>query len=130
MSTTPMNYTGDRSPSMTPADERRWGSIAHWVALATMVFSLGLGGFAASVVLWFIAKDKGPFVRQHAANAVNIQIITAIYLAISGVLMYVLAGFVTYPIVIVWAFVLHLIAARRAHRGEWYDPPLTPHIFK
>ncbi|MEI2821074.1 MAG: DUF4870 domain-containing protein [Marmoricola sp.] len=127
MSNTPVTYA---SPSMTPADERRMGSIAHWVALAVMVFSLGLGGFLASVALWFFYKDRGPFVRQHAANAVNIQIITAIYLAISGVLMYVLVGFVTYPIVLVWAFCLHLIAAGKARRGEWYEPALTPRFFR
>ncbi|HNM98559.1 MAG TPA: DUF4870 domain-containing protein [Marmoricola sp.] len=130
MSNIPSTYGTDRSPSMTPEAERRWGSLAHWWALGVMVFSLGLGGFIASVVLWFYYKDKGPFVRQHAANAVNVQIITAIYLAISGLLMFVLIGFVTYPIVVVWAVVLHVIAAGKAHRGEWYDPPLTPRFVR
>ena len=39
--------------------------------------------------------------------------------------MLVLIGFLTFGIALVVAFVLHLIGALKANRGEWWRPPLT-----
>ncbi len=71
-------------------------------------------------------KDKGPFVRAHAANSLNIQIITGIALLISIPLMLVLIGFFTFGLALLFAFVMHIIGAMKANSGEWWDPPLTP----
>ena len=75
-------------------------------------------------------KDRGPFVRQHAANSLNVQIITAILLLASTVLMIVFIGFLTYGLVIVVATVIHVIGAVKANNGEWWTPPLTPQLVK
>lgn len=117
-------------PPMVTDAQRRDGMLAHLWALAAMVFSVGVLGLVVSVVLLVLWMDRGPFVRQHAANAVNIQIITTLLLLFSGVWMFVLIGFLTYPLVVVWSFVLHVIAARKANRGEWFSPPLVPRIFR
>jgi uncharacterized Tic20 family protein len=42
--------------------------------------------------------------------------------------MLVLVGFLTWGIALVIAFVLHLLGALKAHRGEWWRPPLTLHL--
>ena len=91
-----------------------------------MVLSAGFLGFVGSLVIYLMYKDRGPFVRQHAANSLNIQIITGIILLVSLPLMLVLVGFLTFGLALVWAFVLHVIGAVKAHNGEWWDPPLTP----
>ena len=91
-----------------------------------MVLSAGFLGFVGSLVIYLMYKDRGPFVRQHAANSLNIQIITGIILLVSLPLMLVLVGFLTFGLALVWAFVLHVIGAVKAHSGEWWDPPLTP----
>ena len=44
--------------------------------------------------------------------------------------MLVLVGFATYGIALAVAFVLHLIGALKANRGEWWDPPLTPRFVR
>jgi uncharacterized Tic20 family protein len=87
--------------------------------------SAGTLGFVASLILYLIYKDKGPFVRENAANSLNLQITTGIVLLISIPLMLVLIGFLTFAAAIVVAFVLHLIGALRANRGEWWRPPMT-----
>ncbi len=119
-----------QSPAITPDQERTWGTISHVVPLVAMVLSAGTLGFVGSLIIYLIYKDKGPFVRAHAANSLNIQIITGIFLIISIPLMLVLIGFVTYAIALVIAFVLHLIGAIKAYNGDWWKPPMTPRFVR
>jgi uncharacterized protein len=114
-----------RPGAVSPAEERTMGTLAHAIPLVAMVISAGLLGFVASLVLYLIYKDRGPFARENAANSLNIQITTGIVLLVSIPLMLVLIGFLTFGIAIVAAFVLHLIGALKANRGEWWRPPLT-----
>ena len=111
--------------AVSPAEERTMGTIAHAIPLVAMVVSAGLLGFVASLVLYLIYKDRGPFARENAANSLNIQITTGIVLLVSLPLMLVLVGFLTFGLALVFAFVLHLIGALKANRGEWWRPPIT-----
>ena len=114
-----------RPGAMSPAEERTMGMLAHVIPLVAMVVSAGTLGFLASLVLYFIYKDRGPFVRENAVNSLNVQITTGIVLLISIPLMLILVGFLTFLAALVVAFVLHLIGAVKANRGEWWRPPLT-----
>ncbi|HET9842377.1 MAG TPA: DUF4870 domain-containing protein [Nocardioides sp.] len=114
-----------RPATVSPSEERTMGMLAHAIPLVAMVVSAGTLGFVASLILYLIYKDKGPFVRENAANSLNIQITTGIVLLVSIPLMLVLVGFLTWGIAIVVAFVLHLVGALKANRGEWWRPPAT-----
>ena len=111
--------------AVSPSEERTMGTLAHAIPLIAMVVSAGFLGFVASLVLYLIYKDRGPFARENAANSLNIQITTGIILLISLPLMLVLVGFLTWGLALVFAFVLHLIGALKANRGEWWRPPMT-----
>jgi uncharacterized Tic20 family protein len=114
-----------RPGAMSPSEERTMGMLAHAIPLVAMVVSAGTLGFVASLVLYFIYKDRGPFVRENAVNSLNLQITTGIVLLISIPLMLILVGFLTFLAALVVAFVLHLIGAIKANRGEWWRPPMT-----
>ena len=118
------------SGPMTPAQERNWAMLSHLIPLVCFVLSAGTLGFVAALVIYLMYKDRGPFVRAAAANSLNVQIITGIGLLVSAILMLLLIGFITYPVICVWAIVVHIIAATKANAGEWYNPPLTPRIIK
>jgi uncharacterized Tic20 family protein len=111
---------------LSPDQERNWATLAHVIPLVAMVLSAGTLGFVGSLVIYLLYKDRGPFVRQHAANSLNIQIITGIVLLISIPFMLVLVGFLTFGLALLFAFVVHIIAAMKANNGEWYRPPFTP----
>lgn len=113
---------------LNPSEERNLGMLAHLVPAVLLPLSAGTLGFVGSLVIYLIYKDRGPFVRQHAANSLNVQIITGILLILSSVLMFVLVGFLTYPLVIIVATVIHVIGAVKANNGEWWTPPLTPRL--
>jgi hypothetical protein len=124
MSQSPDPYAARPAP-LSPGEERNLGTLAHAIPLVAMVVSVGFLGFVASLVMYLLYKDRGPFVRENAANSLNIQITVGIVLLVSLPLMLILVGFVTFLLAIVLAFVLHLIGAMKANRGEWWRPPMT-----
>ena len=118
-------------PSMSPQDERTWGAIAHGAALAAMVLSAGFLGFLGSLAVYIVHKDRGPFVRAHAANSLNVQITMFIWIVISIPLILLLGlGFLTLIAAPFVAGLLHIIGAIKAYQGEWWNPPLTPRFVK
>ncbi|QIK75975.1 DUF4870 domain-containing protein [Nocardioides piscis] len=125
----PNPYAQSQTP-ISPGQERTLGAVAHGVPLAAMVLSAGLLGFVGSLIIYMLYKDRGPFVRQHAANSLNVQIFAGIIMLVSLPLMLVLVGFLTFGLAFVLAFVLHVIGAIKANNGEWWDPPMTPRFVR
>ena len=91
-----------------------------------------LGGFLfyliAPLVIYLIFKDRDPFIRRHAAQALNFQIIAAIGYAISGVLIFILIGFVTGLAIFICWIVFPIMGAIAANKGEPYDYPFIPQM--
>ena len=115
---------------MSPTEERTTGVLAHGVALGATVLSGGVLGFVAALVMYLIYRDRGPFVRAHTANALNIQIIAGIVMLISLPLMIVLVGFLTFGLAWLFAVILHVIGMVKSNNGEWWTPPMTPQFVK
>lgn len=114
---------------LDPAQQRQWGMLSHLIGLAAMIFSAGVAGFVGSLVVYLLFKERGDFVRQHSANSLNVQIMAGIGSLISWLLIATLIGaIIGVPLLIavnVWAFVVHIIGAVKANKGELWDPPLT-----
>jgi uncharacterized protein len=115
---------------LSPTEERTTGVLAHGVALGATVLSGGVLGFVAALVMYLIYRDRGPFVRAHTANALNIQIIAGIVMLISLPLMIILVGFLTFGLAWLFAVILHVIGMVKSNNGEWWTPPLTPQFVK
>lgn len=110
---------------MSPDQERTWASLTHLGVGAATVLSAGTLGFFAALGVYLFYKDRGPFVRHNAANAMNIQLNMLMWAIIGVVLALVLIGFVILFLVPVVGVVLHVLAAIKANNGEWYNPPFT-----
>jgi uncharacterized protein len=126
--------------TMSAQQERTWGAISHAGAVVAMICSAGFLGFLASIAVYVVHKDRGPFVRSHAANSINVQISMFIWLVVATVL-YVVLGIVTlgigfviflpvFLVPLVVAGILHVIGAVKAYNGEWWNPPMTPQFVK
>jgi uncharacterized Tic20 family protein len=117
--------------AMSPQDERTWGAIGHGAALVAMICSAGFLGFLGSLAVYVIYKDRGPFVRAHAANSLNVQITMFIWIVISIPMILLLGlGLLTLIAAPFVAGLLHVIGAMKAYNGEWWNPPLTPRFVK
>lgn len=95
-------------------------------SLALLAHLLGFfTGFIGPLVIYLMAKDDQPFVKHHAAEALNFQLTVLILMLASFVLMFVLVGFITIFVVAIGAFILEIIACVSAHNGEWYRYPVN-----
>ncbi len=115
-------YTPAPTP-MTPSDERLWATLAH---LSPFVGALVSMPFLGPLVIYLVFRDRGPFVRHHAAQALNFQLILLIAYIVFGLLSFVLIGIPFLIATGVASIVFQIIAAIAANNGEWYRYPLTP----
>jgi uncharacterized Tic20 family protein len=117
-------------PENARDDRRTWALVAHLSPLPSMMIAMA---FIGPLLVYAMKKDD-PYVRRHAAEALNFQLsvllyglglgfITLVALAVGGV-----GGVVLIPLLIALAitwFVLICIAAVKAGDGEEYRYPLT-----
>jgi len=118
-------YPQPQPQPLTPPQEKTWATITHAFCGAAMLLSLGTLGFVAALVVYLVYRDRGPFIRAHSANAVNIQLTALIGLVVCGLLFWLIFPLFIYAAIVVGAVVIHAIAAMRANEGQWYDPPFT-----
>jgi len=109
-------------PGDTRDDTRTYGLAAHLSALLSVFVGVPFAG----PLLFLLVKKDEPFVRAHAAEALNFNLsvtLFAVVLVIGGVLL-VTVWLALVPLALGW-FVLTCIAASKAGRGETYRYPLT-----
>jgi uncharacterized Tic20 family protein len=89
-----------------------------------------LGGTFLSLfvplVVYMVYKDRDPFIRRHAAQALNFHIMVLIIYIVSVPLMFVIIGFFTFFAAAICAVVFTIMAAVAANSGQEYTYPLTP----
>lgn len=78
-----------------------------------------------ALIMYLMKKDESPYVRYHAAQALNFQILMMIGYFISGVLMFVLIGYLTWLALLITSLVVQIQAAGAAGRGEWHRFPFN-----
>lgn len=112
---------------MSQQDEKTWATLVHLAPFLAAVVGIP---FLGPLIVFLVFKDRGPFVRFHAAQALNFQIIITIALWVFGLLSIVLIG-IPFLIItgIAWV-VLSIVAAIKANNGEWYRYPMTPELVK
>lgn len=105
---------------MKQSDERVWGMLCHLTAFVSILGPL---------IIWLLKKDESQFVDEQGRESLNFQISLLIYYFISGLLMLVLIGFLLVFVVMIFHFVLIIIASVRTYNGENYRYPLTIRFF-
>jgi uncharacterized protein len=97
-----------------------WSMFAH---LGGIFFS-----FVPALVIYLIYKDRDPFIRRHGTQALNFQIILAIFYFVSSLLTVVLIGI---PMLLaggVACLVFSIMGAIAANKGEEYTYPMIPQM--
>jgi len=82
-----------------------------------------LFGFLPSLIIYLVKKDQSPWVRKHAAEALNFQITITIAMVVSYILIIVFIGIVLLMVVWILDIVFCIIACMAANRGEMYEYP-------
>ncbi|HEV7186039.1 MAG: DUF4870 domain-containing protein [Actinomycetales bacterium] len=119
MSATPPPPPGayGAAQQLSPADEKLWATLVHVGGI--------LFGFIPALIGYLVLKDRGPFVRQHTATALNFQITMLIAYIVGWILTIVVVGFII--LAAVWAvnIIFSIIAAVKANQGQFYTYPVS-----
>ena len=103
--------------SLSPTDEKLWSTLVH---IGGVFFN-----FLPALIGYILLKDRGPFVREHTASALNFQL-TLIIVYVAGTLTtLVLIGFLILIAAVVANVAFSILAAIAANRGESYIYPLS-----
>lgn len=101
---------------------------AHLSALAGHF--IPFGNVIAPLIIWAVKKDEMPLVNDQGKEALNFQITLSLALLVSGLLCFVLIGFLVFPVVWIAGLVLIVIASIKANDGVRYRYPLTIRFIK
>ncbi|MFE5671466.1 DUF4870 domain-containing protein [Agromyces sp. NPDC056523] len=103
--------------AMSPQDQRLWATLIH---VGGIFFS-----FVPALVGYLVLKDRGNFVREHSATALNFQITMLIANIVAGILWVLIIGIFLSIAIWVVTIVFSIIAAVKANQGQPYTYPLT-----
>ena len=107
----------DQNPALSPSDEKLWATLVH---IGGIFFS-----FIPALIGYLILKDKGPFVREHTATALNFQITMAIAYVVGYILIFLVIGLFVLIAVWVLTIIFSIMAAVKANQGQPYTYPLA-----
>ena len=111
--------------------EHYWNASSNdrTLAVLTHVLSL-LFPLLPSFVVFLVKNHEPGFVREHARQSLNLNLILALSYIASSILIFVLIGFLILPVVAIFGSVVQILAAIRAGQGQGYRMPLTPNWVK
>ena len=112
--------------SQPTKDERTWGMLCHISTFCGMI--IPLGNILAPFIIWLIKKEELPFVADQGKEVLNFQISMLIYLIVSGLLCIILIGIPIFIGLIIFDFIITIIAAINANDGKYYRYPITIHF--
>jgi len=107
---------------LNPSDEKTWATLVHVLGI--------FFGFLPALIGYVVLKDRGPFVREHTANALNFQLTMLIAEVVGAILTLILVGVLILIAVGVLVVVCSILAAVKANNGERYVYPLTIQFVK
>jgi len=113
----PQNPYEQPSTGLSPSDEKLWATLVH---IGGIFFS-----FIPALIGYLILKDKGPFVREHTATALNFQITMAIAYVVGYILIFIVVGIFVLIAVWVLTIIFSIMAAVKANQGQPYTYPLS-----
>ncbi|MGR2753517.1 DUF4870 domain-containing protein [Agromyces arachidis] len=106
---------------MSPPDQRLWATLIH---IGGAIFA-----FWPSLIGYLVLKDRGAFVRNHSATALNFQLTMLIAEVVGWILsVTVILAVIGVPLLVavyIVRIVFSIIAAVTANKGEPYTYPLA-----
>ncbi|MFU8946915.1 DUF4870 domain-containing protein [Mycetocola zhadangensis] len=120
-------YAGQPGAPLTQADDKLWASLAHFGGALGAFLGAGTAGWIAPLVIYLVFKDRGPFTRQEAKEALNFQLTVTIFVVglyiVGTILAFILVGLLLYPvawIVGVLGIIFGIIGGVKVNSGQAY----------
>jgi uncharacterized Tic20 family protein len=121
---------------MLEADARLWSMLINVAAVLGIVLSGGTLSIVAILAIWLIYRERSALVDFHGKQQLNVVItgvIAAIAVVLGGLVTLGIGLFILIPAIIAYAvyiFVISIVAAVAANKGEYYRIPLIIRFIK
>lgn len=118
-------------PDAPDAEVRSYATFNHIVPLVAHLGGPFIIPLVAAIIMWQIKKDQSPFLDDHGREAANFQLSLLIYavlvIPIAAIITCGLGALLAIPLLIL-NIVGCVMAAKAAHRGEYYRYPMSIRI--
>ena len=123
----PYGHQPGNQPAAVRPEDRTAAALAHAASLIAMVISAGWLSFVGPLVMWFIYKDRSPFVRQAAAGSFNFNLGLWLMSIVGWIFIITVIGIPVGLILLAVSFlgqiIGHVIGTLRATKGESMNYP-------
>jgi len=106
-----------------------WAMLCHLTALSTYI-GIPFGNIIGPLVIWLFKKDEFPFVNEQGKESMNFQISIMIYGIISGILCFIIIGFLLLGALVVFDIIMVIMATIKTSEGTPFHYPLTIRMIK
>ena len=110
-------YVPGRFGPRPGTDDNSMAMLSHLLGL--------LVSWIGPLIIYLVRKDQSPYVRDHAAGALNFELTMFIGYLASMFLMFFFIGFLTLPAIYVVSLIFHIQAAVAANKGKHYRYPIA-----
>lgn len=104
------------------SDDRLMGTLIYVLSFFTSLI--------APLIIWLIKREDSPFIDKTGKNYFNFLLSYMIWLIVASIAMFIIIGFILFPILAILNFIFTIVAAVKAYNGEDYLPPLSIRFFK
>ncbi|GHD39247.1 DUF4870 domain-containing protein [Mycetocola manganoxydans] len=136
----PQQYAYQGQPGAAPltqAEDKQWASFAHFGGALGAFLGAGTAGWIAPLIIFLVYKDRGPFTRQEAKEALNFQLtvtilVVALYI-LGAILTLVVIGLFLFPlagIVGILGIIFGIIGGVKVNNGQAYRYPFAFRMVK
>jgi uncharacterized Tic20 family protein len=126
---------GQAGPGAAPAslatpshDERQWAMLCHMSAM--LMYLTVIGGFVAPLVIWLMKREQMPFVADQGRETLNFQITILLALIGAAILMIVVIGIPIFAGLILFHFIVTIIASVKSSEGVLYRYPFCWRVIR
>ena len=114
---------------ITPSkDERTWAMLCHFSTYTGFIFPFG--NIIVPLIIWLSKREDLPLVEDQGREVLNFQISMTIYFIISGILCIILIGIPILIGLIIFDFIITIVAAISANDGKYYRYPINLKLIK
>jgi len=114
---------------ITPSkDERTWAMLCHFSSYIGFIFPFG--NIIVPLIIWLSKREDLPLVEDQGREVLNFQISMTIYFIISGILCIILIGIPILIGLIIFDFIITIVAAISANDGKYYRYPINLKLIK
>ena len=113
----------------TPSkDERTWAMLCHFSTYIGFIFPFG--NIIVPLIIWLSKREELPLVEDQGREVLNFQISMTIYFIISGILCIILIGIPILIGLIIFDFIITIVAAISANDEKYYRYPINLKLIK